>query len=407
MPPGRVPTPTAAHPRPRNTCPPAAPVRYGMMWSMIDPLGAAAPPPRPKYLCLQALRALAALAVVAYHVGGPSGFETKLPGGSHLMSWAYPVGALGVDLFFLISGFLMTVTTASVPRGPASAGLFLLRRAFRIYPAYLVITFVIFLVYSWRPDLVNASQGTPPDVLASFLLLPQVGLPLLLVGWTLVYEMYFYLIFAATLLAPKRLFPVILTGWGLLTIVVHSFSPDQLNPYLQLAGSLLNMEFLLGVLVAWACTKKPPAFSPWIPVVVGLMVLVASCAVTLPGELPDGWLRVCAVAGGMAVVMYGLIGLELRGSWRVPRVAVLLGDSSYSIYLVHVPVLKVTALIAAAVVPVAGVLHLAALVAGLAAAVGGGWIYYLVVERPLFRLTNGWLKGWRARTGRRQAVLPE
>lgn len=345
-------------------------------------------PAAPQYRSLQALRALAALMVVLHHIGGPDGFEGKIGGSTRVFGWAYLVGPSGVDLFFVISGFIMTVTTAHLVGGVRSARSFLLRRICRIYPAYLVITAAVFLVLLWRPELVNSSQDTRPDVLASFLLLPQEGLPLLLVGWTLVYEMYFYLVFAASLLAPRRLFLPLLLAWGLVVLVLHQLVTPDSSPYLQVAGNLQNLEFLLGTGAALLVTSRrtPPA---GLLLVAGVGLLAPSyLAAARSGHLPEDWVRIAGIGLGCALVLAGVVTLELRGRFRTPDALVALGDSSYSLYLVHVPVLKVAALVSAALLPAGLGPHLLAVAAALVLSLLAGEVYHRVVERPLNRLVK-------------------
>jgi exopolysaccharide production protein ExoZ len=356
------------------------------------------PPAAPQYRSLQALRALAAVLVVLHHTGGPDGFEAKVGGDPRLFAWAYPGGALGVDLFFVISGFIMLVTTDRIPRGWRSGREFLLRRISRVYPAYLVLTALVFVLYLVRPGLVNSSQETPPDVLASFLLLPQEGLPLLLVGWTLVYEMYFYLVFAASLLAPRRLLVPLLAAWGLLTVVLHGLVTPVSDPYLRLAGNLQNLEFLLGVAVALVVTRRPvpPAALFLVPATVLLVVVGTQLART--GRPPEGWLHLVGVGGGCALLLAGVVSAELRNGWRTPQPLVALGDASYSLYLVHVPALKAVALVAVAVLPTGRVAHVVAVAAALLLTLAGAAVYHVLVERPLSR----WAR--RALLGRRVAA---
>jgi exopolysaccharide production protein ExoZ len=271
-----------------------------------------------QYRSLQALRALAALMVVLHHIGGPDGFEGKIGGDPRVFDWAYLIGPSGVDLFFVISGFIMTVTTAQLTRGVRSARSFLLRRVCRIYPAYLVVTAAIFLVYLWRPDLVNSSQATRPDILASFLLLPQEGLPLLLVGWTLVYELYFYLVFAATLLAPRRISFPLLGTWGVVVLVLHQLVTPDSSPFLRVAGNLQNLEFLLGIGAALLVTgrRKPSA---GLLLLAGAGLLGASYLMAArAGHLPDDWTRIVGIGGGCALLLCGVVVLELRGRFRTP-----------------------------------------------------------------------------------------
>jgi peptidoglycan/LPS O-acetylase OafA/YrhL len=156
---------------------------------------------RVKVQNVQALRGAAILLVVVYHTWT---IERRYGGGPGLLSDWVAVGLSGVDLFFVISGFIMVTVTKSLVPGLTTATNFLYHRAARIYPIYWIYSLMLLPIFLVRPDMVNSSQGNQVDLLASFLLLPQRLLPLLQVGWTLVHEIYFYLIFAL-FLSIKRL----------------------------------------------------------------------------------------------------------------------------------------------------------------------------------------------------------
>lgn len=167
---------------------------------------------------VQALRAVAALLVVTVHLVNPN-FEKQYLEGDAVAGWLSLPGQCGVDLFFVISGVIMTLTTWRLARGASEAKSFLVRRVKRVYPIYWVVTVPLFGLFLVDPDLVN-NQAHPPQPLQSFLILPQAGYPLVTVGWTLVYEMYFYVIFTAALLAPRRVLPWIIAAWATVTVVL-------------------------------------------------------------------------------------------------------------------------------------------------------------------------------------------
>lgn len=154
--------------------------------------------PRP-IRSIQYLRAAAALMIVFYHLGLP------LSRAGHDGPW--PEGlARGVDLFFVISGFIMVVATQDSRVGPR---LFLLRRFLRIAPLYFSMTAVLLLVAVINPALVQSFRFEWPHVLASFAFWPMTNpatgetTPVLIPGWTLQYEMFFCLLFAIAMPAGR------------------------------------------------------------------------------------------------------------------------------------------------------------------------------------------------------------
>lgn len=342
----------------------------------------------PRYGTVQALRAVAALLVVGAHLGGPSGFEDKLFGSAVLLGWTEHVGPMGVDLFFVVSGFIMAVTSRNLASGAQPASAFLLRRITRIYPCYVLVTAAVLAVFLWRPDLVNSSEDVRPDVVASFLLLPQEGLPLLLVGWTLVYEMLFYVVLGATLLVHRSWLWWALGTWVALIVVLAPLEQASSNVWVGLLLGPRNLEFVLGVgLAALVVAGRIAVPRLLCPLAVALLVTAAALG---PVDGPvEGWLRLAAVGLPTALLVYGVVGGELRHGWRAPGPLVAAGDASYSLYLVHVPALKVVGIalglvVAEVVLPV----RLLLLVLVAAVAVAGGMLFYRWVEAPLITLVH-------------------
>jgi len=166
-------------------------------------------------LIVQALRGLAALLVVSVHIGAYDGFEARYFAiSAPLTAPLARIGNIGVDLFFIISGFIMIASTLR-PDGRSLRPIeFFKRRCIRIYPAVWIIGLAMLPIYFRWPALVDAHRSIKPDLIASYLLLPQAGSPLLRVTWTLVFEMYFYVVFAMALIARARFVVPILFLWG-------------------------------------------------------------------------------------------------------------------------------------------------------------------------------------------------
>jgi exopolysaccharide production protein ExoZ len=337
---------------------------------------------------IQAARAVAACSVVACHM---LGYETKYLNGPPVAPSAWRYGMAGVDLYFVISGFVITTMCIGRFGQPGEARRFLVQRAVRIYPAYWVWCLAVLAVFALQPDMVNSGHGRP-DVLRSLLLLPQRNLPLLLVSWTLVYEMFFYLLFAGALrwLREDDLVRVPM-AWAVVVIAGHALlRPDEDQPVLNLLFSPLLLEFILGCLVAQHVggIGRRAAIGNLIMGAAGFAA--GTLALAARGEpFPPGWTRVLIYGSSSALVVAGLIALERSSRQWVPRPLVALGDASYSLYLSHVPVIAVVGLVWrrwAAEPPPA--LHVVALVSGFAVALAAGVASFHLIEMPLLRASR-------------------
>ncbi|HLO92738.1 MAG TPA: acyltransferase [Burkholderiaceae bacterium] len=259
---------------------------------------------------LQVLRGLAALAVVLFHVLETSVHQQRpvallVP----LAGW----GAWGVDLFFVLSGFVMVHTQQ---RRPRSAGRFLADRLWRIVPLYWLLTLTVVLLQLLRPGLFHGALADGRQLLASLGFVSGAWLgrpPVLWLGWTLEWEMAFYLLFTLGLLLPWRAGPALCVSLGLALLIA-------------LGADALGLEFLLGMGLA-ALHRRLPGHRPWAPwlVALGALGLLASLGQPAPAQRLLHW--------GLpaALLLLGALGLRQTrwapGQW--------LGDASYSIYLVQ------------------------------------------------------------------------
>lgn len=348
-----------------------------------------------KYSSIQYLRGIAALLVVVLHTYA---FESKAGvGASVLPAWSV-FGSAGVDLFFVISGFVMVLTTDSTSR----VSLFLYRRVSRIYPLYWVYSGILALGYLLLPTLVRREDAASVDYLSSFLLLPQEQLPLLVVGWTLIHEMYFYLVFAGLLLFPRKVLPKLLLVWLLTLLICEVFAAEEhVSPYYRLLSSPLTVEFILGCYIGHFRTsfKKVAGLKS---LIIAVVFLLSSWIVqwSLYGEDPQGWLRVLSIGIPAAVLLFVCVRLEMVDSsavrFKESRLHVFLerlGDASYSLYLSHFLVLSLLSRVFARCM---GFLSPTALpgamdnvvfvVFSLIVCVAFGFLSYRFIEQPLIRL---------------------
>ncbi len=277
-------------------------------------------------IVIQYLRGLAAALVVYTHL------DTQIarisPGAA--LPWA-EIGNWGVDIFFVISGFIMYVAAIDLDARPLN---FLMRRAVRIVPLYWAITAVIVAAASVVPSMLASTSLEANHVLASLLFLPwpnpaYPGLwPVLIPGWTLNYEIYFYIAVAIGLLAPRR-FRVLLTSAiviGVLVAVQVSQPPTALAFY----GNDIVLEFLFGLLAGHLFTHRRPLGAAMggclIALSIGSVLWMADSA--LPRSLASGLPALLLVLGSLQ--------FEARARSSVFRPGLHLGDMSYSLYLTHV-----------------------------------------------------------------------
>ncbi|SIP93201.1 MULTISPECIES: acyltransferase [unclassified Bosea (in: a-proteobacteria)] len=351
---------------------------------------------------IQALRAVAALMVVLAHAG----HETEALGpkvGRAVVDLSMLQLGAGVDIFFVISGFIMVYTSAGLYGQPGAPRQFLLRRFIRIAPLYWLLTTLLLAGALVAPQLLNVPIGDWQHVLSSYLFIPSLRggeiRPVMALGWTLNLEMFFYLLFAATLVLPLRsgitALALILSGLALCGAL---FQPAQVQLAFWTQGIIL--EFLFGCLLALAYRRgarlKGPAAA--LAVAVGLAAMVR-----LPGlDDAPGWPPV--LRWGVPALLV-VAGAALYGG-KAPRIALLLaglGDASYSLYLVHPFALRPLREVWTRLV--GGALPLETYVL---CAVGFGVLVALAthrfVERPLLRVCQSWLKRRSDRAG--QGSLP-
>ncbi|SFU95568.1 Peptidoglycan/LPS O-acetylase OafA/YrhL, contains acyltransferase and SGNH-hydrolase domains [Polaromonas sp. YR568] len=285
---------------------------------------------------VQILRFAAAMLVVVMHITQAISMHISGTGPSHY--WAN--GSAGVDIFFVISGFVMAMSTASLPLGgPArpsllnAAWVFMRRRLIRIAPLYWFYTLLKVALLLAMPALAARSSVEPGHLAASLLFIPAMspwGLvqPTLPVGWTLNFEMLFYAVFAVAIALGAPRIRFCLAAFALVFLGSFLFpDPVALNFYAQ----TIVFEFILGVCIAHAFLRYRHA-SP----LVGLAVMAAGAIFMFAPDWGHTADRFATWGCGAALVVLGAVWME-PWTLRAPLASRLsfLGDASYSIYLSH------------------------------------------------------------------------
>ena len=318
---------------------------------------------------IQHLRAVAAIGVAFHHsiaqVYGDNGHSFGR------------LGAAGVDLFFVISGFIMWVTAASRTETPAH---FVAKRLIRIVPLYWLVTTFVVTVVLLKPHLMRSAQFNAWHVAASYAFIawphPKFTTtfwPVVVPGWTLDYEMFFYAIVAISLTAAMRWRPLIivaaLIGLALLGVTVP---PATLAAFYT---DPILLEFAFGIVIGLLFTKKISIPGRW---AYGL-IPVALALFAVAGPLESDGNRFLCWGLPLALLVYA----SINAPTLLPRRTFgLLGDASYSIYLTQF----------CTIAPAAGLLNsilhspaqkVVATFALVAVAIGGGMVAYYVAERPM------------------------
>lgn len=297
---------------------------------------------------IQYLHGFAAVAVVACHT-----------------NWLNPLyGQQGVDVFFVISGFIMMLVSKRETRPLA----FLRARALRVVPLYWVCTLAWALLFGFGPvsHLIESLLFWPhlaPNGLA-WPVIPQ--------GWTLTYEAFFYAVFAMSLLAPHKWRLAILSA-ALAALVAFGLIMQPQSPAAATFTNSVMLEFLTGAGLQVVWRRK------WLPKVIGSvsMVIAGLAAFVLFRHVEPGALR-CLVWGlpSLAIVA-GCLGIERAGWLPQSRPLLVLGDASFALYLTHRFAIE-------EIKPVFATLPTPLAIAGVVVvSTGIAWAVHRLLEKPL------------------------
>lgn len=343
------------------------------------------PPPSRRLVWLEVLRGVAALLVVLFHVDGISFDHT---GATPFGGW-FVAGRNGVDLFFVLSGFIIVYVHRGDVGRPAALGRYAFNRFTRIYPSVWVMSAFAAVTYlAGFGGAAKAGKLAPARLAASVLLVAQHDWPLVNVTWTLVYEVFFYALFALAIWR-RRVGVAALVAWQAAVLALALTGTTPIGGAWTLYLRPFCAEFGFGIACALLVRRAGPLRLSDAALRV---VLAAGVAVFAAGLVVGAWLPHVTTAP-VAVALYGLsaaavilgvAGLELRDRLpRPPALLVAFGGASYAIYLVHYSVISllVAALGRAHVVPSGVAIGLALAAVGVAA----GFAFDRYVDQPIRR----------------------
>ena len=327
---------------------------------------------------IQIMRGVAAILVVLLHIS----IKGQQYGNDALKGFS--IGGAGVDLFFIISGYIMCVSTIG---RDLNFNRFMLHRVRRIIPLYWLTTIIGLIIYLYKPDVVNTSGGET-SIWASFTLVPNGKRYLNSNGWTLSFEFLFYILFGVLIhkgtykaMQFSSVVLLVLVATGLL----FSYNGNAFN----FATNNLYLEFIYGMGCFYLFDKKiirPNTAMGVSLCLVGTALLAAELIFKIPNqELNRGWLWGIP----MMMIFTGFLCMEgfIKGSTSfVKRLFLEAGNSSYSLYLCHPFTLSATALCLKSMHMTSNPFLFSLIL--FSVTVVAGYLVYLYVERPLVTVSK-------------------
>lgn len=340
------------------------------------------PQPAGKLHSIQLLRAIAALLVVLFH--GHLAFANRLDSSAlDYESYVFAFGAVGVHIFFVISGFIMVYTSRF--GGDAETGFdapaFFRRRVLRIYPIYWICIALYALSYWLIGDPYEVSAS---ETIGALLLLPGDAAVLIGPAWTLAFEMYFYLCFGLAMMAGRERGLLLLAGVFIAMIAAGMFVRID-NSLWALATNPLLTEFLAGAAIAWLCvTGRLPRRG-------GPTLIVLACLIFVVGIIVGYDRLPLFISWGAPSILLiaGLVMAErAHGAQETVRKLGHFGDSSYALYLIHIIVIAMALWLTDLIAPRADIVPIIAAIPISLVAIALGEFLHHKVELPMLRKLN-------------------
>jgi exopolysaccharide production protein ExoZ len=284
---------------------------------------------------IQAMRGVASLLVFCIHV-----LVTSPNMGVDSLAWYYyPIGSSGVDIFFVISGFIITLVAPKSTAESNSAVHFAVRRIIRIYPIYWVVLFIAMVASS----VIFLSPPLDHRPLWMKIFLTTTRNDKILAAWSLAFEIYFYSVVTILLIFFRKHIIRAIICWCIIMlpliyygVTIHpswswAIPFDWFIPF-----DPIILEFMLGVLVATLFRND------YLPL--GVTAVVVGVAGLLMGgeairhyemQVLPSWWRIACFGIPAALLIYGLVAVERRRCWVMHPLWQKLGDASYSLYICH------------------------------------------------------------------------
>lgn len=268
-------------------------------------------------ISIQYFRAIAALFVLLSHASHKVELESSITN-------LFKLGNYGVDLFFIISGFVMCFSIDGKCPNPIK---FMKARFIRILPLYWILTLVALIVFLFKPEIVNSSGGDT-SIIASFFLLPNGDKLLLNNGWTLSYEFYFYFIFSLCFIFKS--YRLICCFFVINMLSLLGFLGFE-NEYLKFMTSSMLIEFSFGIVCFWL--YKYDIINTNRAVCLMVISFVTLMLMLLGIINLDDFIR--SIYAGIPISLFFIGAIFFDKVIPNNRALLYIGTSSYSLYLSH------------------------------------------------------------------------
>lgn len=278
-----------------------------------------------KYLWLEVMRGGAAVWVLLHHA--------VLTTNAFFEDVDFPFfarGLLGVDFFFILSGFIIAFAYSRMLAAGKTLGEYFAHRLVRIYVPYLPVGVVLYFAYQLLPEMSAADREI--GLLTSFTLIPTAEATALSVAWTLKHELLFYLLFASIFISRKLFFGV-MGSWFLAILFLRQFFEVPGSGFMQVLLNPLNLWFYVGMAVFLCPQFRLSRIGYW----AGFVLLAIAVYVLVIKGLSRIYIGL--VFAAIIVLFTKVENLEVPA----PRFLLYIGAASYSIYLVHNPAQSVFA----------------------------------------------------------------
>ena len=271
---------------------------------------------------IQVLRGIAAFSVALIHAEALMYDYYGIDNMKAHASQIFDDARSGVDLFFIISGFVMTY---NFQRKHISWTNFITGRIIRIVPLYWALTIFLFSLFYLFPQLFSSLKVTSEQLFYSLFFIPNKLSPVIGIGWTLNFEICFYIIFSLVFILPRNVGPNVV--WSIILLAVLAGASLELNnPILRQITSPLLLEFLTGSIIARFWFRKEFTSNlSYLVAGLGLFLIV----LPIPGGRVFDW------GIGCSMLVFGCIMLPKENLMNSSKILILLGNISYSLYLVH------------------------------------------------------------------------
>lgn len=287
---------------------------------------------------IQIARGIAALLIVIFHISGTIALEKYFD--EKIFSSIFSFGYIGVELFFVLSGFIIYYVHERDLSKPRQLISYLKKRIVRVYPVYWIIFSGVFVLAYLTP----LRDTLPSDLLViikSLLLLPQdkeiiggTGAPVLIVAWSLQYEIVFYLLFAILIINRMAIYPLIICF-----IFIYLYS-DEFFLFNFLTNEYFLL-FLMGVFIAFLVRIEIANRYNKLLVLLSLLALIL-LIILQQLEIYKIGNNIVSYGLVFSFLILGVVGVEENGlDFKKYKFLNLLGDISYSMYLIHFPLISI------------------------------------------------------------------